>query len=89
MYNTLEAANRIRAEAESELRKYVEDNSILNEKITHKDNKVNEDRKAILLNLKKLSVLEQKKTDVNRKESALMNKKEEIKKNHDMMKKEF
>ena len=67
----------------------MEDNSILNEKITHKDNKVNEDRKAILLNLKKLSVLEQKKTDVNRKESALINKKEEIKKNHDIMKKEF
>jgi hypothetical protein len=35
--------------------------------VTHKDNKVNEERKAIDLNLKKLSVLEQKKTDLQRK----------------------
>lgn len=41
LYNTLEAANRIRAEAEADIRKFAEDNSILNEKITHKDNKVN------------------------------------------------
>jgi hypothetical protein len=54
----------------------VEDNSILNEKITHKDNKVNEERKTIELNYKKLSVLEQKKSDANRKEAALLNKKE-------------
>lgn len=67
LFNTLETANKIRADAQSEVRKYAEDNTILNEKITHKDNKVSEDRKTIQLNLKKLSVLEQKKTDATRK----------------------
>ena len=57
LYNTLETANKIRADAEAEIRKIAEDNSILNEKITHKDNKVNEDRKKIEENQKKLSVL--------------------------------
>ena len=53
----METANKIRADAEAEVRKIAEDNSILNEKITHKDNKVNEDRKNIELNHKKNSVL--------------------------------
>jgi hypothetical protein len=39
------------------------------------------------MNLKKLSVLEQKKTDANRKEAALTNKKAEVTKNYEMMKK--
>ena len=57
LYNTLETSNKIRAEAEADLRKVAEDNTILNEKITHKDNKVNEERNNIELNHKKVSVL--------------------------------
>ena len=70
LYNTLEAANRMRADAEAEIRKIAEDNTVLNEKITHKDNKVNQQRKVIELNLKKLSVLQQKRTDATRKQTA-------------------
>jgi hypothetical protein len=31
----------MRADAEAEIRKIAEDNTVLNEKITHKDNKIN------------------------------------------------
>jgi hypothetical protein len=78
----------MRAEAESEVRRISEDNNILNEKITHKDSKNNEDRKNIDLNIKKVSALEQKKTDLQRKEAALLHRKEEIRSNYELMKRE-
>jgi predicted nucleic acid-binding Zn-ribbon protein len=88
LYNTLEAANKIRAEAEADLRKVTEDNSVLNEKITHKDTKVSEERKSINLNRRHLAVLEQRKTDAQRKQASLAAKKEDLHKKQEAMRKE-
>jgi len=63
----LEAANKIRAEAEADKRQLAEDNIVLNEKITHRDSKVMEDRELVKLNGKKVSALDQKRTDLTRK----------------------
>lgn len=67
LYNTLEAANKIRAEAEADKRQLAEDNIVLNEKITHRDSKVMEDRELVKLNGKKVNALDQKRTDLTRK----------------------
>ena len=76
----------MRAEAETQVRTLSEDSSIINEKITHKDSKVSEDRATIILTSKKLGVLEQKKIDQQRKQENLIDKKEEMIKNYEQMK---
>lgn len=58
----------MRAEAETEGRNLSEDSSIINEKITHKDSKVSDDRASVMQNAKKLGALEQKKIDHQRKQ---------------------
>lgn len=63
----MEAANKIRAEAEADKRQLAEDNIVLNEKITHRDSKVMEDRELVKLNGKKVNALDQKRTDLTRK----------------------
>lgn len=65
----------MRADSDADTRKLAEDNTILNEKIVHKDNLVIEDRQKILLNTKKLGSLEQKKIDAQRKQQNLQDKK--------------
>ena len=44
LYSTLEAANKMRAEAEAQVRQLIEDNSVLNEKIIGKDTNLTEAR---------------------------------------------
>jgi hypothetical protein len=61
----------MRAEAESEKRQLTEDNIILNEKITHRDSKVIEDRQTIRISEKKVGALEQKVSDLRRKEENI------------------
>lgn len=78
----------MRADADVEIRKLAEDNSVLNEKIVHRDNTIIEDKAKILLNGKKIVSLEQKKIDQQRKRDNLNDKKEEVKKNLEMMKQE-
>ena len=68
MYSTLETANKMRAEAEADVRQIAEDTTVLNEKIIAKDNNLIESRQEVVLTAKKLSVLEQKKIDAKRKE---------------------
>lgn len=68
LYKTLEAANKMRADSDADGRKFAEDNTIINEKIVHKDNIVIEDKLKILLNTKKISSLQQKKIDAQRKQ---------------------
>lgn len=75
LYKTLEAANKMRAEADAEIRRLAEDNTIVNEKIVHKDNTVIEDKLKIMLNGKKLVSLQQKKIDAKRKQQNLGDKK--------------
>lgn len=58
----------MRADADAEIRRLAEDNTVVNEKIVHKDNTVIEDRIKILLNTKKIGSLEQKKIDAQRKQ---------------------
>ena len=48
-----------------------------------------EDRQTIDLNQKQIAVLEQKKTDLLRKQTALQDKKEQLGKDHEAMKREF
>jgi hypothetical protein len=65
----------MRADADAEARRLAEDNTIVNEKIVHKDNTVIEDKMKILLNTKKIGSLEQKKVDAQRKQQKLVDKK--------------
>ena len=65
----------MRAEAETEVRELSEDTSIINEKVTHRDSKVTEDRADIIINAKKVAALEQKKIDRQRKQESLIDKK--------------
>lgn len=58
----------MRADTEAEARRLAEDNTVLNEKILHRDTGGIEDRAKIILNAKKLGSLEQKKIDCQRKE---------------------
>lgn len=58
----------MRADADAEIRRLAEDNTVVNEKIVHKDNTVIEDRIKIMLNTKKIGSLEQKKIDAQRKQ---------------------
>ena len=71
------------------MRRLSEDNTILNEKIVHRDNNSIEDRATIILNAKKLGSLEQKKIDAQRKQDNLIDKKEQVQKDFDFMKQEF
>ena len=66
----------MRADADSEIRRLAEDNTVLNEKIVHRDNALIEDRGKIGLNSKKIISLEQKKIDQQRKKDNLNDKKE-------------
>lgn len=66
-----------------------EDNTIVNEKIVHKDNAVIEDKLKILLNTKKIGSMEQKKIDAQRKQQNLIDKKEDVSKDLEMMKQEL
>jgi hypothetical protein len=65
----------MRADSDAESRKFADENTILNEKIVHKDNVVIEDKQKIVLNTKKIGSLEQKKIDAQRKQQNLMDKK--------------
>jgi hypothetical protein len=80
LYKTLEAANKMRADSDAETRKFAEDNTVLNEKIVHKDNVVIEDKLKIILNTKKINSLDQKKIDAQRKQQNLTDKKAEVSK---------
>ena len=79
----------MRAEAETEVRDLSEDTSIINEKVTHRDSKVTDDRANIILNSKKIGALEQKKIDQQRKKENLLDKMEEMTKNLEQMKQEY
>ena len=70
----------MRADSDAETRKFAEDNTVLNEKIVHKDNVVIEDKLKILLNTKKINSLDQKKIDAQRKQQNWTDKKAEVSK---------
>ena len=65
----------MRADAEAQVRQLAEDNTVLNEKIIAKDNNITQARQETFLIAKKLSVLEQKKTEAKRKQENLLDKK--------------
>lgn len=79
----------MRADADTEIRRLAEDSSILNEKIVHKDNTVIEDKLKIVLNIKKIGALEQKKIDAQRKGQNLGDRKEQVAKDLEVMKQEL
>lgn len=79
----------MRADADTEIRRLAEDSSILNEKIVHKDNTVIEDKLKIVLNIKKIGALEQKKIDAQRKGQNLRDRKEQVAKDLEVMKQEL
>ena len=78
----------MRADTDTEARRLAEDNSVLNEKILHRDNAGIQDRAKIILNAKKLGSLEQKKIDCQRKEDNLKDKKEALEKDFNFMRQE-
>ena len=78
----------MRADTDTEARRLAEDNSVLNEKILHRDNAGIQDRAKIILNAKKLGSLEQKKSDCQRKEDNLKDKKEALEKDFNFMRQE-